>query len=496
MDSAYQVSLLGVAALAVWYVTTAFLSWWRMRHIPGPFLASFSYLWLASVQRSGRMGEIYRDLPAKYGPVVRIGPNEVTTSDAPAIRKLNAARSKYIRDPWYKGGRWNPYVIHLFNTLEQAPHDALKGRLLNAYSGKDVEGLEGLIDEQIKSLLDLVRRKSEANHGKVDMAALCSYYTLDVITRVGTGEAFGFLRTDSDVFGFIAELKGIWGIMGLTLDIPWLRNILYGDTFLRFFGPTKKDQSGFGKLMRLASDIVERRFAAPAPDQKDMLSSFIRNGFSQTECELECVFTITAGSDNTATSIRITLLNVISNPRVYLRLKREIAEAIREGRASNPVTIDEAKALPYLRAVMYEGLRMRAPTPGLFLKTVPPEGDRISGKSIPAGVGVGTNTSAVLASRELFGEDADAYRPERFLEVSDERRAEMERDVEVVFGYGRWVCMGKNIVWLELYKVLFELFRHFDFQIANATKPWDSESWQVWVESNFWVLVSEAKMEY
>jgi hypothetical protein len=249
-EPACQVSLFGLAALAIWYATTAFFSWWRMRHIPGPFLASFSYLWLAYVQRSGRMGEIYRDLPAKYGPVVRIGPNEVTTSDAPAIRKLNAARSKYIRDPWYRGGRWNPYVLHMFNELEQGPHDALKGRLINAYSGKDVDSLETLVDGQIEDLLDLLRRKSEANRGKVDMSSICSYFTLDVITKAGTGEAFGFLRTDSDVFGFIAELKSVWGILGLTLDIPLVRNILYSDTFLRLLGPSKKDQSGFGKLMR------------------------------------------------------------------------------------------------------------------------------------------------------------------------------------------------------------------------------------------------------
>lgn len=195
----------------------------------------------------------------------------------------------------------------------------------------------------------------------------------------------------------------------------------------------------------------------PPPPPPPAQGSFIRNGLTQAECELECVFSITAGSDNSATAIRITLLNVISNPRVYARLKHEIFEAVRQGRASSPVTMDEAKALDYLRAVMYEGLRMRAPTPGLFLKTVPPGGDHIDGKFIPAGVGVGTNSSAVLASRELFGDDADTFRPERFLEVGAGRRADMERDVEVVFGYGRWVCMGKNIVWLELYKVLFEV---------------------------------------
>jgi len=133
-----------IAGLMVWYATTALLSWWRLRHIPGPWLASFSYLWLASVQRSGRMGLIYRGLPAQYSsPVVRIGPREVMTDDADTIRRINSARTRYVRDGWYLGGRWNPYDRHFFNELDSQVHDVRKSRVLNAYTGKGIDSLEG-----------------------------------------------------------------------------------------------------------------------------------------------------------------------------------------------------------------------------------------------------------------------------------------------------------------------------------------------------------------
>lgn len=126
---------------------------------------------------------------------------------------------------------------------------------------------------------------------------------------------------------------------------------------------------------------------------------------------------INAGLDTVATVIRVSLLNIMNNPPVYARLKREIFSAIREGRVSNPITSAEAKAIPYLQALIYESLRMRSPTPGLFAKAVTPEGDYIGGMFIPGGTGVGVNSSAILASKTVFGQDADIFRPERFLET-------------------------------------------------------------------------------
>lgn len=181
------------------------------------------------------------------------------------------------------------------------------------------------------------------------------------------------------------------------------------------------------------------------------------HGLTQTQCEVETLFMFVAGSDTTAAAMKITMLYIISTPRVYQQLKTEIATALREGRASSPITQAEARALPYLQAVIYEGLRIRPVTTSSLSKEVPPGGDTVHGKFIPGGAFIGTNAPALLRSRELFGEDADTFRPERFLGLDRARLAEMRRNVELTFGYGRWMCAGKPIAFMELDKVYFEV---------------------------------------
>lgn len=100
---------------------------------------------------------------------------------------------------------------------------------------------------------------------------------------------------------------------------------------------------------------------------------------------------------------------------------------------------------------------MRPPATATFGKEVPKGGDTIHGYFIPGGTTVAPNVPSLMRSKTLFGEDADIFRPERFLEVSEEVRAEMQRNVELVFGYGRWMCAGKPIAWIEINKAIFEV---------------------------------------
>lgn len=68
-----------------------------------------------------------------------------------------------------------------------------------------------------------------------------------------------------------------------------------------------------------------------------------------------------AGSDTSASALRVTMFYIMSCPRVYQKLKAEIRTAIREGRASSPViTVAEAKQLSYLQ-VRFEKKRVFVP---------------------------------------------------------------------------------------------------------------------------------------
>lgn len=65
-----------------------------------------------------------------------------------------------------------------------------------------------------------------------------------------------------------------------------------------------------------------------------------------------------AGNDTTAAAIRMTMLSLMTSPRVYSKLKSVVQEAIRDGTASNPIQQQEAKMIPYIQVRMIS-LRLR-----------------------------------------------------------------------------------------------------------------------------------------
>ncbi|KAI0593101.1 pisatin demethylase [Biscogniauxia sp. FL1348] len=489
--------LLGALALVVYYVVSSVVTWYRLRHIPGPFLAKFSYLWLGWASRTGRMAYIYAELSPKYGPLVRVGPNEITTDDPEVVRRISGARSAYGKDTWYIGSRFNPYRDNMLTTVDAHEHDKLKARAAPAYGGRETPDLERDIDRQVTKLVDIIRTNylwspEKKDVPPMDMAKIVSFLTMDVISCAAFGKEIGCLEKQTDMYGFLREVRENWPRVGMAVDVPMVRNILFSPIFLSLFGPKTTDKKGLGALMGVAERFVSRRFEEGSKGKDDMLTSFIRHGFTREECEAEGLFMIIAGSDTTASTLRNTLLHIMTCPQVYRKLKEEIAQAVAQGQVSSPIRLEEAKRLPYLQAVLYEGMRMRSPAPGLYPKTVPPEGDVFHGKFIPGGTAVGSNTAALLKSTQLFGADANIFRPERFIEADAPTRAEMERLVELVFGYGRYMCAGKPVAFMELNKVYFELLRAFDLQIADPRNPWSSKSWVVFVEENMWVRFTES----
>lgn len=154
---------------------------------------------------------------------------------------------------------------------------------------------------------------------------------------------------------------------------------------------------------------------------------------------------------------------------------------------------------------------MHPPFTGLLMKEVPAGGYVYSdGRTIPAGTFIGHNTWQAMRDKEIFGGDADMFRPERFVEASPETRARMRSAVDLVFGYGRWQCMGRPISMMELHKVFVEvcaprltidlpiliefisqLLRNFDMQIMNPYKPIKTFNVNLFLQTDMWVRVTE-----
>ncbi len=216
---------------------------------------------------------------------------------------------------------------------------------------------------------------------------------------------------------------------------------------------------------------MAERFNENAVAQPDMLGSFIRHGLTQEVASGETLLQIVAGTDTTATGLKIIMLHIMTNPAVYRKLQEEIDCNVSKGNVSSPVRDAEARQLPYLQAIIKEGLRMKSPAGGAFFKTVPPGGDVIDGLFVPAGTEIGVSHLSFLHSKQIFGDDADIFRPERWLEAEPEHLSKMSRVVDLIFHSGRYQCLGKSVALMEFNKIFVELWRTFDFTVVNAEKP-------------------------
>jgi cytochrome P450 len=195
-----------------------------------------------------------------------------------------------------------------------------------------------------------------------------------------------------------------------------------------------------------------------------MLSSFIAHGLTESDLVTESVMQILAGAETTATAMRATILHIITNPRIYALLQAEIDKATRtEGKISSPIIKDtEWRNLIYLQAVVREGLRCWPPVTGLISKFSPPEGDEfeIDGERvfIPGGTNIGWASWGIQRSKKVFGEDANLFRPERWLHEKDTEKLErMRKIMDLNFGYGKYYCLGRPVALSELHKVIFEV---------------------------------------
>lgn len=243
----------------------------------------------------------------------------------------------------------------------------------------------------------------------------------------------------------------------------------------------------------------------PIDTPTDMLSSFIRHGLGGEQLFHEVFEQLLAGSGTTAGTLQVIMLYLMTHPRVYTKLQAEIDEAVREGvsPAAPGIISDVAvKGLPYLGAVVREAMRVHPAVVNVFSKIVPTGGDFVvvDGKEhfLPGGTLIGYSAwSMHRTNRAVYGDDADVFRPERWFISDDtpggkEKLARMTKTNDMLFGYGRWACLGRVVAWIEIHKTVFELVRNFNFELANPHEPWTIYNMcGLFAVGNMWVQVTE-----
>lgn len=300
----------------------------------------------------------------------------------------------------------------------------------------------------------------------MDFAQKIQYLTLDVISDISFGKPFGDLKADKDVYGVVEAAET--GLKAATFILALgLYKIIQRPPFAGRIGPKETDPNGFGKMVAQGRAIVKERLARNIDKEKrsDMIASFIRHGLTEDELVSETTLQMIAGSDTTAASLRVVMLYLLTHPRVYSKLQAEVDVFARDDQTDQPsgiVSDTDIRKLEYLHAVIKEGMRVHPPVTDSVPKRVPDGGDTvvIGGKLVflPGGTNVNYAVWPLHLSKEVFGKDADEFRPERWLLEKDEKKlANMHRVHELLFGYGKYQCLGRPIAMMEIGKTVFEV---------------------------------------
>jgi len=393
------------------------------------------------------------------------------TADPDLLRRMSAVRSPFTRGPWYAALKLHPERDNITSYVDERKHADIRNRMAPGYSGKENLHMEQDVDDKLLRMFELIGSKylakpEEGIFREVDLSRVTSFFTLDVISKIAFGQTFGFLDEDDDPFGYLENLMqflpaiivfGVYTELTNLMKIPLIKGAL----------PKSSDPRGLGRVMGFARDRVQERFGSKAVVRQDMLGSFINRGLTQGELESETLTQITAGSDSTASALRITLHFISTSPPILARALAEVRAAIAAGMVSRPVIKDaEARQLPYLQACIKEGLRIYPPVTGLMAKMVPDGGAwiEVNGeeKFAPTGTQIGQNSWGLMHNPEIFGVDADIYRPERWLprnggEKELDRIVRMTETVALCFGTGRFGCLGRGVATMELNKAVIEV---------------------------------------
>jgi len=90
-------------------------------------------------------------------------------------------------------------------------------------------------------------------------------------------------------------------------------------------------------------------------------------------------------------------------------------------------------------------------------KEVPAGGVTLKDLYIPEKTNIGWSVFGMMRNEKVWGPDAWVFRPERWLEGTPEEIRDKELNVEMVFGYGKWQCLGKNVAYIELNKIFVQV---------------------------------------
>ncbi|KAI8650969.1 hypothetical protein NCS57_01432500 [Fusarium keratoplasticum] len=440
----------------------------RLSSIPGPFAAKFTDFWRYRSQNAKGHTQRLLALHQKHGKLVRIGPNHVSISDPAAVPIVYSTNPTWHKGPSYYGAipvsknRAVPSIIG----MGEAQHTAVRKSVGRAFTTNSLLDYEDSIEATGQDLIKVLSRLQET-----DIGEWLQFFAMDMLIRIAFSDSLGLLANGNDIDGTLAAVMARfdhWGHWGAVPSADYLFNKSRLATTLKGVGDSP--------LAKVANRMLEaRKRDASKLSYKDLCAKFLEGQAKYPQLVQHdeilgiIMSTIGAGADTTAGTLTYTLYFLSKHPDVREKLVQEIDENLSAGMLSRMPKWAEVNRMPYLDAVLKESMRLLPIASWGLDRVVPPAGATIAGEFIPGGTIVGCQIDAVHQDQHVYGKDSATFRPERWLEASEDQRRQMDRAF-LAFSAGKRTCTGVHIAWLEMKKTLPLLLMHFEMDLVDPSQ--------------------------
>ncbi|CAJ1977044.1 unnamed protein product [Sphenostylis stenocarpa] len=251
-------------------------------------------------------------------------------------------------------------------------------------------------------------------------------------------------------------------------------NRYVGVPFGKYFNVKKTlEAKKLGKeIDELLLSIIEARKNSPTKKcQQDLLGLLLQNnevdgrlGKTLTSQEVvdECKTFFFGGHETTALAITWTLLLLAIHQDWQNQLRDEIRDVV----GGEKLDITLLSGLKKMKCVMNEVLRLYPPAPNVQRQAR--EDIKVDDITVPNGTNMWIDVVAMHHDPELWGQDANEFRPERFMD--DVNGGCKHKMGYLPFGFGGRMCVGRNLTFMEYKIVLTLLLSRFTFKVSPGYK--------------------------
>ncbi|KAI0333105.1 cytochrome P450 [Cubamyces sp. BRFM 1775] len=510
-----------IALYIGWRLVRPYFSRSPLDNLLGPESDSFVSGNVARIFHRREAWEYQRGLVAQFGRLFAINgmfnAKWIYTYDPRALHSIYVKDQDVFEESEILTVGFMLYVgPGLLSTLGEQ-HRKQRKMLNPVFSAKHLREMTPIFNDVIHKLQDAIASRVKGGAQEIDVLNWMGRTALELIGQGGLGHSFDPL-TEDKADDFADAVKAYFPV---TAQIHFvLRQLL---PVLVHIGPASFRRKvvemipyGPAQRMKQISDamhdrsvriINEKREALERGDEalkhqigegKDIMSVLLRANMSASETDrltdeeliAQVSVLVLAAMDTTSNALSRILHQLAIHQEVQEKLREELVRARDDGTGTlRDLDYDEVMELPYLDAVCRETLRRFPPVKGLFRAVVKDgvlplsapvrgrDGSLIDHLPVKKGMRVITDIEASNCNKELWGEDAYDWKPERWLKPLPP--ALEEAHIPGVYSHlmtfigGARACIGFKFSQLEMKVVLATLLPAFKFELSDKPIAWN-----------------------